>query len=101
RHTRFSRDWSSDVCSSDLACVEHLGVEAARLEHALEYGGERRLLPDLVSLRVRVAEAEHAQHACRLLVREVPRVAHTCAVRDEPPLAVDAAMPERRIGACA
>src|SRR5690606_40843559 len=20
RHTRFSRDWSSDVCSSDLAC---------------------------------------------------------------------------------
>src|SRR5690606_40004718 len=25
RHTRFSRDWSSDVCSSDL-----VGVEAAR-----------------------------------------------------------------------
>src|SRR5690606_40823588 len=25
RHTRFSRDWSSDVCSSDLYCrVEHL-----------------------------------------------------------------------------
>src|SRR5690606_40831532 len=22
RHTRFSRDWSSDVCSSDLLCVE-------------------------------------------------------------------------------
>src|SRR5690606_40959894 len=21
RHTRFSRDWSSDVCSSDLACT--------------------------------------------------------------------------------
>src|SRR5690606_40993042 len=21
RHTRFSRDWSSDVCSSDLLCV--------------------------------------------------------------------------------
>src|SRR5690606_16240237 len=21
RHTRFSRDWSSDVCSSDLACI--------------------------------------------------------------------------------
>src|SRR5690606_41121783 len=26
RHTRFSRDWSSDVCSSDLAAV--LGVPA-------------------------------------------------------------------------
>src|SRR5690606_39779122 len=22
RHTRFSRDWSSDVCSSDLAMIE-------------------------------------------------------------------------------
>src|SRR5690606_27479713 len=25
RHTRFSRDWSSDVCSSDLAHVDHIG----------------------------------------------------------------------------
>src|SRR5690606_40541089 len=24
RHTRFSRDWSSDVCSSDLACAKAL-----------------------------------------------------------------------------
>src|SRR2546422_7676234 len=23
RHTRCSRDWSSDVCSSDLVCLEH------------------------------------------------------------------------------
>src|SRR5690606_40267395 len=23
RHTRFSRDWSSDVCSSDLTCVKY------------------------------------------------------------------------------
>src|SRR5690606_40937251 len=23
RHTRFSRDWSSDVCSSDLKCANH------------------------------------------------------------------------------
>src|SRR5690606_40478998 len=27
RHTRFSRDWSSDVCSSDLRCT---GTMAAR-----------------------------------------------------------------------
>src|SRR5690606_39392431 len=25
RHTRFSRDWSSDVCSSDLWCGERNG----------------------------------------------------------------------------
>src|SRR5690606_41091969 len=26
RHTRFSRDWSSDVCSSDLGLVSWAGV---------------------------------------------------------------------------
>src|SRR6266511_192338 len=26
RHTRFSRDWSSDVCSSDLGALEAAGV---------------------------------------------------------------------------
>src|SRR5436309_12360702 len=31
RHTRFSRDWSSDVCSSDLGDVKyHLGAEGVR-----------------------------------------------------------------------
>src|SRR5690606_40073092 len=32
RHTRFSRDWSSDVCSSDLACfhaIHPVSAEAA------------------------------------------------------------------------
>src|SRR5690606_40263115 len=27
RHTRFSRDWSSDVCSSDLAAFEELASQ--------------------------------------------------------------------------
>src|SRR5690606_40543075 len=26
-HTRFSRDWSSDVCSSDLYQLDHAGTE--------------------------------------------------------------------------
>src|SRR5690606_40163452 len=30
RHTRFSRDWSSDVCSSDLHSRMALAVAAAR-----------------------------------------------------------------------
>src|SRR5436309_7895981 len=31
RHTRFSRDWSSDVCSSDLSDqTTHLGYRTAR-----------------------------------------------------------------------
>src|SRR5690606_40537598 len=29
RHTRFSRDWSSDVCSSDLVPVALIGVVLA------------------------------------------------------------------------
>src|SRR5690606_40001017 len=55
RHTRFSRDWSSDVCSSDLGCVSVGGagdvalVGGARVavvaggiagELRLEFGGE-------------------------------------------------------------
>src|SRR5690606_25293070 len=33
RHTRFSRDWSSDVCSSDL--LEPLGINTFTLEHII------------------------------------------------------------------
>src|SRR5690606_42029058 len=36
RHTRFSRDWSSDVCSSDLA-----GVDRHRRAHARAEGRAR------------------------------------------------------------
>src|SRR5690606_39662813 len=41
RHTRFSRDWSSDVCSSDLTCVgilvgfDHIQVMVADVSHAI------------------------------------------------------------------
>src|SRR2546422_5231303 len=38
RHTRCSRDWSSDVCSSDL----YRRVRAARLPHAARSAGARR-----------------------------------------------------------
>src|SRR5690606_40073884 len=43
RHTRFSRDWSSDVCSSDLGFRIALNVptadEAHRIFNALASGG--------------------------------------------------------------
>src|SRR5690606_40610497 len=35
RHTRFSRDWSSDVCSSDLPGDEALQEHAAIIKEAL------------------------------------------------------------------
>src|SRR5690606_39588829 len=34
RHTRFSRDWSSDVCSSDLAMTNILIVSSALAQEA-------------------------------------------------------------------
>src|SRR5690606_28845549 len=40
RHTSFSRDWSSDVCSSDLICAD-LGWDAKRLAKPF-----RKLLED-------------------------------------------------------
>src|SRR5436309_10340654 len=45
RHTRFSRDWSSDVCSSDLAgghaglhAAAHRGIEQRHREPAVKIG---------------------------------------------------------------
>src|SRR5690606_40346664 len=42
RHTRFSRDWSSDVCSSDLA--ESSAAGRARLRYRANLGGVARNL---------------------------------------------------------
>src|SRR5690606_40900017 len=38
RHTRFSRDWSSDVCSSDLPDLHQLGGD---VEHTVAHGPGR------------------------------------------------------------
>src|SRR5690606_40482061 len=43
RHTRFSRDWSSDVCSSDLALVEHAGGGGVALGRVGEAAEVRRV----------------------------------------------------------
>src|SRR5690606_40293822 len=42
RHTRFSRDWSSDVCSSDLVAPDGVGLAEFRavvVEHLLRHRG--------------------------------------------------------------
>src|SRR5205809_1504961 len=35
RHTRCSRDWSSDVCSSDLEYISTKGSHASRVAHRI------------------------------------------------------------------
>src|SRR5690606_40579003 len=45
RHTRFSRDWSSDVCSSDLGLLVLLVVQPRKLEpgHSRPIGRSNRI----------------------------------------------------------
>src|SRR5207302_6903748 len=45
RHTRFSRDWSSDVCSSDLwnACGDLFATFAAQAFHVGPWGSGARM----------------------------------------------------------
>src|SRR5690606_40369492 len=42
RHTRFSRDWSSDVCSSDLDKLYHVGIRSPIKRSTLADANERR-----------------------------------------------------------
>src|SRR2546429_7097798 len=76
RHTRCSRDWSSDVCSSDLtdgdALDQSLGVETTRI---VEIGA--------MDLRSR-----HASHAVRYQPSEVELARRSLEDRSE----------ERRVG---
>src|SRR5690606_15149848 len=41
RHTRFSRDWSSDVCSSDLVCANRFLVQDGIYDRFAKALGER------------------------------------------------------------
>src|SRR5690606_39378444 len=62
RHTGFSRDWSSDVCSSDLARVEGAAARAGarplvgveRVEH------RRQVLDDVAYLQLDLVDQRSA-----------------------------------------
>src|SRR5690606_12337980 len=41
RHTRFSRDWSSDVCSSDLAQIDYLKPGQTSLYFSVHFSTEQ------------------------------------------------------------
>src|SRR5690606_40681109 len=80
RHTRFSRDWSSDVCSSDLLTAagvldREAGVFTLPPEHALfvsdssspyYMGGWFDMLPAGYAVIDRVAEAARDRKSTRL-----------------------------------
>src|SRR5690606_39543818 len=61
RHTRFSRDWSSDVCSSDLGLIvsERLSAELSPvLGRARQAHQEGRDLGGLLSERPELADVD-------------------------------------------
>src|SRR5690606_39454552 len=83
RHTRFSRDWSSDVCSSDL-CLDSFktGCQAGAmttrdLEHLLRETGLRVTRPRLAVLRA-VHDHPHAdtESVIGAVRRDLPAVSH-------------------------
>src|SRR5690606_39447893 len=46
RHTRFSRDWSSDVCSSDLSSTRRYGKDGLKITASQSTGTTR---PSMIS----------------------------------------------------
>src|SRR3712207_8763413 len=82
RHTRYWRDWSSDVCSSDLPLRppdDLVGQWLDRLQPELAHELQQPPAPDLVARHLRVDVAEH------LLRRsEERRVGKECRSRWSP-----------------
>src|SRR5207249_6145708 len=89
RHTRSKRDWSSDVCSSDLTYVPHAGRESLPLLRDVDQVPvllEHRPAPCAVDDDGRIVVAEGGEVGAREPSRLVPQTG--VRVRSE----------ERRVG---
>src|SRR6266511_1044826 len=62
RHTSFSRDWSSDVCSSDLHAGKHIGVLCQEIHRQDGETGVKRILG--VRLLIRTYGVLTVEDAC-------------------------------------
>src|SRR5690606_39724056 len=92
RHTRFSRDWSSDVCSSDLTLDKYVNSDTIR--YRPEFAGDNRdqrafLAWATLWLGVAAAQAQQGAHALlftdwRQLRSEERRVGKECRPRWSP-----------------
>src|SRR5207249_7799454 len=75
RHTRSKRDWSSDVCSSDLyeSAAVRQAVVVSRLEWISMFGDPNKCIPNVPATWLEAADAE----ACGKVA--VKRRIHTAA----------------------
>src|SRR5690606_12992197 len=67
RHTRFSRDWSSDVCSSDLI-VQHRELVAGDIAHMPGMKPAGQVFEHLCLLRIGTAEPGRGRLAAALQI---------------------------------
>src|SRR5690606_40812638 len=65
RHTRFSRDWSSDVCSSDLGYVSTLPQSFPEKAH-YDAGGSK-----YVEMPMNLALAKSINNAALYIIKQV------------------------------
>src|SRR5436305_11402494 len=99
RHTRCGRDWSSDVCSSDLGHVERAAPRRHDGLHDLSHGGDRPAaprLPDEARSEEHTSELQSRPHlVCRLLLEKKKQTKkstrhtttyHTCQYDTHPAL---------------
>src|SRR5690606_39953787 len=83
RHTRFSRDWSSDVCSSDLSLGDSADVDFGDL---LDYLGSD---PHTRAILLYIESVKHARKFMS---------AARAAARNKPVVLVKSRSEERRVG---
>src|SRR5690606_41888453 len=79
RHTRFSRDWSSDVCSSDLEIVHP--VEPAKGIRARFERGIEQQLPGPERRTEQRSDRGDGGELCRVARSEERRVGKECRSR--------------------
>src|SRR5690606_40377811 len=91
--TRFSRDWSSDVCSSDLQPIEQSDGDAVQHESAAHVPGLMALAANGRLLRIRVARARHLAAE-----REMGRIVHAVVSPRTVLTEVGERSEERRVG---
>src|SRR5690606_40138292 len=88
RHTRFSRDWSSDVCSSDLARVSPGAASAVRQpadrRRCRGFRSARHALPRNEGARLARTLSAGQARPCSVLVPSGVLATRTLGLRETP-----------------
>src|SRR5690606_41072676 len=81
RHTRFSRDWSSDVCSSDLAVDVAVQETPVGVDHTQDVAAEPEAVLERLAQHFRAAVDADGLEALLEQRSEERRVGKECSSR--------------------